>query len=195
MTPFSIVLVFCILFIIYIIGNWLAVYIKSSRIKSTIDNRYYTVRNVDPEYNKKSADLLATVNQRAQKLINELNKQDNKEHQINVDLLTARYNPDTIMENILQIDTSFTIEKGTRLEICLDDRKPEPKFEGINTLMMVTIHELAHMSSITYGHNDEFKKNFAFLLKKGIEIGIYEYVDYSKNPISYCGMDITNNII
>ncbi len=58
--------------------------------------------------------------------------------------------------------------------------------------MFVAIHELAHIMSLTLGHNKEFMKNFKFLLKNAVEIGIYRNVDYSKNKTDFCGMKITN---
>jgi hypothetical protein len=191
----SILLLISLAIISYCIYNHLFTYFKGIRVLSKLDNRYYLVKNINNEYNQKVADTLASVNLRILKLIDYLKTTDNKEYQINVDLLTSRYNPDTIMENILGVDTSFTIDKGTRMEVCVDNREPEPKIEDINTLMFCLVHELGHMASITYGHNAEFKKNFAFLLRKAIEIKIYNYIDYSKTPVMYCGMKITNNII
>jgi hypothetical protein len=167
---------------------------KGTRVQSKIDNRYYLVRNVNPEYNQKTADMLAVLNKRMLKLIEHLKTTDNKDYQVNVDLLISRYNPDDIMENILQVDTSFVTDK-LHMEICVDDRKEEPKLEDINTLVFVVVHEMSHMASITYSHNAEFNKNFTFLLKKAIEIGIYTYVDYSKFPVTYCGMELTSTVI
>ena len=65
----------------------------------------------------------------------------------------------------------------------------------INTMMYVAVHELAHVVSESIGHTVEFKLNFADLLKKAIEIGVYEYVDYSKKPIDYCGIPLSVNIL
>lgn len=190
-----IIIIIAILIIAYCIYNYIFTFFKGIRVKSNIDNRYYLVKNINPDYNQKVADTLATVNLRILKLIDYLKTTDNGNHQINVDLLTARYNPDTIMENILGVDTSFTINKGDRMEVCVDNRELEPKIEDINTLMFCILHETAHMASISYGHNNEFKNNFAFLVRKAIEIKIYNYVDYSKTPVMYCGMQINNNII
>jgi len=102
------------------------------------------------------------------------------------------------MENIMQIDTSFTIDKGQRMELCIDTREPinlEPEIHDLNTLLYVLAHEISHCASITYNHTPEFKRNFQYILKKAIEIGIYKYIDYSKNPINYCGMKIEHNIL
>lgn len=188
------VIVSIVLLIIYFIYKNYYVGIK---VKSNIDNRYYLVRNVSNEYNQKAADTLAILNAKVAKLIQHLKSIDNGPFQKNVDLLISRYNPNELMENILQIDTSFTIDKGQRMELCIDTRDVNsiPQIHDINTLMYVIQHELSHCASITYNHTPEFKRNFQYLLKKSIEIGIYNYVDYSKNPVMYCGMKIQHNIL
>jgi predicted metal-dependent hydrolase len=59
-----------------------------------------------------------------------------------------------------------------------------------NTLTFVSIHELAHTMSESIGHKKEFWKNFKFLLENAVRIHIYKAINYSKTPISYCGMTI-----
>lgn len=183
----------CIVF--YLMFIEIKKWCSSIYIKSNIDNRYYLVRNVNETYNQQASDTLAILNLNNQKLIEHLKGSDNGEYQTNVDLLIYRYNPETLMENILQHDTSFTINKGEKVEFCLDSRKGDNKIHDINTLIFVNLHELAHTASITNGHNTEFKRNFAYLLKKAIEIGIYKYIDYSKKSVEYCGMEIKNSIL
>jgi hypothetical protein len=63
----------------------------------------------------------------------------------------------------------------------------------MSMMMFVLIHELAHVMSESEGHNDEFMKNFKFLLKETEEGGLYIPIDYSNNPIVYCGVKVTNN--
>ena len=57
----------------------------------------------------------------------------------------------------------------------------------------MAIHELAHIMSVTIGHNDEFWDNFKFLLDNAVNIKLYDPVDYKKNPENYCGLEITDN--
>ena len=42
-------------------------------------------------------------------------------------------------------------------------------------------------------HTEEFWSNFKFLLKEAKKEGIYNPIDYKKNPQPYCGMTITDN--
>ena len=55
-------------------------------------------------------------------------------------------------------------------------------------MTFVAIHELAHIMSKTYGHNEEFRKNFRWLLEQAEYAGIYTHEDYSLRPQEYCGI-------
>jgi hypothetical protein len=94
-------------------------------------------------------------------------------------------------------NTSFTINKGELMSLCVrkganDDKSRE--LHDYNTLCFVIIHEMAHIASVSEGHNVEFIENFKFLLKEAVDMGYYTPVDYSKNPFLYCGkINVTNN--
>ncbi len=59
-----------------------------------------------------------------------------------------------------------------------------------NTLIFVVLHELAHMASNSFGHNNEFQTNFRWLVDAARAAGIYQYVDYRSSPEKYCKMVI-----
>ena len=65
--------------------------------------------------------------------------------------------------------------------------------EPLNTMLFVSIHELAHLMTKSIGHNEEFWSNMRFLLKEAIKAGIYEQEDYMKNPVDYCGTVINDS--
>jgi hypothetical protein len=79
---------------------------------------------------------------------------------------------------------AYVINKGEELRVCLNGNE--------NDTMFVLLHELAHIMSESYGHNSEFKKNMDFLVKEAVKVGIYQPVDYTKTPIEYCGVNISN---
>jgi hypothetical protein len=58
--------------------------------------------------------------------------------------------------------------------------------------MFVALHELSHIMTKSVGHTKEFWDNFKFILQNAIVIGIYNPVDYSKDPKSYCGIQVTD---
>ncbi len=86
---------------------------------------------------------------------------------------------------------AYIVNKDYELRVCLTDKETR-QHEELNTAMFVILHELGHMASVNYGHGTEFWTNFRTILKKAIELGIYEYQDYSADGQSehYCGLTI-----
>jgi hypothetical protein len=50
---------------------------------------------------------------------------------------------------------------------------------------------LSHVVTKEYGHTDKFWDNFSILIKKSVELGLYEYKNYNEKPVNYCNKDIT----
>lgn len=159
-------------------------------IISDIDGRKYCVR--EREKMEIASDLLAKVTDKMIKLINHLkNKYPNRS---NVKRLVQKFNPKTIKETLPTSEyTAYSENKGEKIAFCLNTKKHNNQLIDINTLTFVAIHELGHVASETVGHNDEFWNNFKFLLEEAVSINIYNPVDYKKNNVSYCGMNITDN--
>lgn len=186
----TLLLVIILLIIVtkYLFKQWI-LYTRSVSIKSSIDNRYYIVR--DNKNKQQSADTLALININIIKLIEYLKKEQNKtDIDQNIKLLVSRYNNKSLMENIELDNTTYTINKGSEISICLSTRDTHEKIYDINKLMFVIIHELSHIGCKSYGHNAEFRSFFIYLLRKAIEIDLYKYEDYSKQPVEYCGISI-----
>ena len=89
--------------------------------------------------------------------------------------------------------TSYTINKGDLMALCLRKQQDGRPFHDENTLLFVIIHEMAHIASISEGHNQEFIDNFRFLLQEATQLGYYSPVNYRNSPITYCGLKVTNN--
>lgn len=159
-------------------------------MKSNIDGKLYRVKK--NKLSQQSADLLAVINKRLLKLIEfQSNKTPEPYYKKNL----QRYNENSISENILDLDTTYTLNKGDSMVFCLSPRNKDTlSLYDINTMMFVAIHELAHVASNTIGHNEEFIKNFKELLEDAIKIDLYSFVDYSKNPVDYCGIIINSNL-
>lgn len=80
-------------------------------------------------------------------------------------------------------------ENKSVITLCL--KNPETgEYYDMNTIMYVALHELGHIVSKTHGHNDEFKRNFATLLRRAAAIGIYD--PRKIIPASYCGIGPNN---
>ena len=102
---------------------------------------------------------------------------------------------DELRKNLAKIDQSFntihiypsteTYAHNKRdIYICLQDR--DGKYYDMNTLVYVSLHEIAHI--VTRGekedHDETFLRNFSILLKKAQEKGIFD----GRKPIpkDYC---------
>lgn len=105
-----------------------------------------------------------------------------------------RSNPQGLRETgIGENSAAYTVNKGDQMRICVRDEKSDNLFEDENTMYFVMLHELAHLMSKSYGHNLEFKQNFAYITKLAVDLGIYKYQNFQSNPMTYCGTDIHNS--
>ena len=59
-----------------------------------------------------------------------------------------------------------------------------------NTMFFVVMHELAHIMSVKYAHDNEFWNNFKELIQVAIECKQYTYQNYHKHKEVYCGHSI-----
>jgi hypothetical protein len=182
-------------FILLIIIICIRVYCTSefSQLKciiSSVDGNKYCVR--DRHKLEMAADMLAKVTRNCKTLIIFLDeKYPNKPEVIR---LSERFDSTKIHETLPTSEhTAYSENKGEKIAFCLNKKKKENKLIDINTLTFVALHELAHIITESEGHKLVFWENFKFLLDNAVEIGIYKPVDYKKDPVHYCGMDLTDN--
>lgn len=83
---------------------------------------------------------------------------------------------------------AFTENKGDRIAVCLSDTRRASTYD--NDLFYVLLHELAHLSTVTYGHNQEFWDHFAVLQRHAQDAGLLAPV--SKNA-QICGHDLMDD--
>ena len=159
-------------------------------VKSNVDNKYYLVRNRKDK--QEAADLIGQTAINLKKLVNHLNKKYPKDPRSKRGMI--KYNSENISESEPNTNyTSYSVNKGEKIVLCVRSKTSDQKLVKLNTLMFVALHELAHVISVTIGHNEEFWTNFKFLLEEAIEIGIYTKQDFKNKPERYCGTDITES--
>lgn len=108
-----------------------------------------------------------------------------RQYQYFAEYIVERYNPTVVREgNGENGDTSFVINKGKELVMCMKDR--EGRYHDMQLLKYVILHEISHIGSIEYDHGEEFWSNFQWLLHYLSAKGYYTPDDYSKQPIEYC---------
>jgi hypothetical protein len=183
-------------FVVAIIAIFAYVYFKPSSydlkcVISGVNGNTFCVR--DREKVNEAADLLAKITDKAKRLVEYLkNKYPDKDL---VKRLSEGFNPDTIKETLPNSKHTAYTENKKDMYFCLNVKRNENNSELIDehTLMFVTIHEMAHISSKGVGHKTEFWENFRFLLDEAKQAGIHEPVDYSKTPSEYCSTKINDN--
>jgi hypothetical protein len=139
-----------------------------------------------------AADLLARATANMSGIVNYLKTKHPNDKRVIV--LVSKFNPKKISETLPTSEyTAYSENKGERLAFCLNKKKHGTKLIDIQTLTFVALHELSHIMTTSVGHGQEFWQNFKFILQNAKDAGIYNPVDYKKNPQDYCGMTISDN--
>ena len=158
------------------------------KITSSVDNKKYTVQI--KEDSKEAADLIAKIKQRIITLIEHMENTFGISDE-RVANLKNNFRPDRLKEGVDTPGyTSYSVNKGEQIVLCLRNKD---SLVDINTMMFVVLHEMAHLSSVSIGHTEEFWNNFRWILEESINIGIYVKQDFEKKSVEYCGMDITSS--
>ena len=111
-----------------------------------------------------------------------------------VDRVLSNYNFEALFETepTGKSGTSYTVEKGEELHMCMRDKKTL-KLHNEHEIMFVALHELAHMGNLGWGHGTDFWEVFKFILHEANELGIHRPVNYKYTPIYYCGLKVDYN--
>lgn len=184
-----------------IVGAGLALAYASTRgvknlteTKSVVDGKVYRVQELPDK--QEAADRMATIRQNLEKLMEKYRDDPATAADPRVKVLLERFNPNSMCENSIDSDsTSYSENKGEKIVVCLRDKQPPYKFADTNTVMFVILHEMGHLMTTTIGHTPEFWTNFRRILHDAVSCGIYQPVNYTHSPVSYCGMTITDSPI
>jgi len=183
-------------FVIFILILCLRIYYDSDAFQlkciiSGVDGNRYCVR--DRTKIKPAADLLATVTTKCKDLVNYMNEKYPNDPRVK--RLVSGFNPKKISETLPNSElTAYSENKGEKLAFCLNKKKEDNNnLIDINTLTFVSLHELAHIMTVSVGHKQEFWQNFKFLLENAKTANIYTPIDYKNKPKEYCGMTISDN--
>lgn len=108
-----------------------------------------------------------------------------------VNNLLDNYNPEVFYETDPRNtnETSYTVDKGARMYICLRDKVDPNRLVDQSTLLFVMLHEASHIANYkSYGHGTDFWTIFKFILHEAEEAGIYKPINYAVHPVNYCGL-------
>lgn len=154
------------------------------------DGNRYCVRERDKL--ELAANLLASVTAKCKNMV--VYMKDKHPGDERTTRLVSGFNPKKVNETLPTSElTAYSENKGEKLAFCLNTTKDGNKLIDLNTLTFVALHELSHIMTVSIGHKQEFWENFKFLLQNAKDAGIYEPIDYKKNPTQYCSMPINDN--
>ena len=167
--------------------------------KSIISKESYMVRNLPDK--KKAADVIARLVNDLRLLKDKcykdlkLGKEDDEKMELYIKRIYDRFDGIVFRESSADSQyTSYTVNKGDEMVLCIRSKKTG-KIHNYNILIYVAIHELAHVGCPEIGHTKLFFKINRYLLRKGIQLGLYKYEDYKIYQKSYCGMKVNNNVL
>jgi hypothetical protein len=187
--------IFFYIFIGFVLFICLKVYYDSDAfnlkcIIASKDGNIYCVR--EREKLQLAANLLADVTKKMKDIVAYMKVTHPSDERTK--RLVKGFNPKKISETLPTSElTAYSENKGEKLAFCLNKTKNGNRLIDINTLTFVALHELSHIMTESIGHKQEFWENFKFLLENAKESGVYDPVDYKKNPQEYCGMTIDDN--
>jgi hypothetical protein len=161
-------------------------------VKSQRNNRTYQVQNLPDK--QAASEVMANIHDKLNKLIDSYKNDSNSASDPRIKTMVERFNPENMCENnVDSSSTSYSENKGERIVICLRDKQKPYSLIDENTIMFVVLHEMAHLMTTTVGHTPEFWANFRRILKDAIRAGVYQEVNYTREPVDYCGMKITSS--
>ncbi len=186
------------MFVIVLVAiAWVAMYYKQSKyplsyVKSNVDGEQYLVRNLPDK--QEAADRLSRVRDKLVRLRKYLEQTHMDKPFVanmvkNFDAAPSRFSESTPDAQY----TSYSVNKGQKIYMCLRQRDAEEHLVGENILTFVALHEMAHTGTQSIGHTPEFWNHFAWLIKQAEHIKIYEYTDFAAHPVEYCGVHITDS--
>lgn len=171
----------------------------NSSVHTNIDGRNYYVHNKHDDM-QIAADMFAEINKSTTDVINYIyekykNSSNVRRREVARNLM-ARYDVNNLRENSplnAERDTSYTINKGDIIAVCIRSSKAHNQIHDISTITFVVLHEITHLSIAAYDHPEEFWEVFKFILLEAEEGGFYTSPEFSKYPKEYCGIRINYN--
>jgi hypothetical protein len=161
-------------------------------VQSSVDSRRYIVRNLPDR--QEAADMIGSIVKDLSRLVEYMYKLYPADPDVR--RLVRNFSPDSVSESAPNdLYTSYSVNKGERIVLCLRSRDAKQEMQPRNVLMYVAIHELAHLMTAEVGHVDTFWENDKRLLEHAIRLGIYEKQDFAAAPVKYCGIKITTSVV
>lgn len=197
------IIVVLLMFIIYTLSDNIESFLTLEKKCNEVDGRCYKISTkYDPKTHILASEYLAYLNNFCIIFMRHLRnkflweRKGSRDQQNVVSYLLQNYDPDAIIENSPRDihNTSYVEDKGKVFALCLREKETgQNLFINKHDLEFVVLHEITHLGTYSIGHTVEFWTNFKFLLKEAKSINLHIPVDYSKNPMVYCGLEVNYN--
>lgn len=159
-------------------------------VESMVDGNSYLVQNLPDK--QAASDLLANIRIQLDKLVKHLEKSNPSDER--TERIIMGFKSERIMEGPNNTKyTSYSINKGEKIVLCIRAKNESNTLMDLNTMLFVSLHEVAHIATKSIGHTEEFWDNFRWLLEEAINIGVYKKQDFNDKPVPYCGITITSS--
>lgn len=184
------IIALCVVLLLIVINNY---YRRTIKINKGV-YKWNVVGSFENSH--EAANMMYKIHSKINKLLHHLKKKyttnDKFLHKI-VKHLLINYNPEEFYETDPRFtsDTSYTVNKGQKLYMCLRENKKPYKLLNEQIILFAQLHEISHIANyVSWGHDELFWTIFKFILHEAISINIYEPIDYTKHPVKFCGMVI-----
>lgn len=172
---------------------------NNTSVHTDVDGRNYYVHSKHDNM-QTAANMFADINKNTTDIIDYIydkykNSSNKKRKEVSRNLMN-RYDVNSLRESSplnVEHDTSYTINKGDIIAICIRSSKQHNQIHDIDTINFVVLHEITHLSIAAYDHPDEFWEVFKFILLEAEEGGFYTSPNFVSVPREYCGIVINYN--
>lgn len=176
-----------LLIISLIVSILYSYYTNFNRYKVKIRNKYISIKKINKDSDKIAINTFISLSSKMDKLFHILEKYKRKP-----EVGRLLMNKDITLEEVNEIynnKVAYSVNKGEKIGICV---RYKNKKVNENSLFFVLLHELAHIMSESYGHTEEFWRNFKYLIEISIRYNLYKYENYNTNPTNMCGTEISS---
>lgn len=84
----------------------------------------------------------------------------------------------------------YNVNKGDSIHVCVHSTN---KPNNANETFFVVMHEMAHIMTEKYNHDQDFVDSFRLLISVAAKHGLYTNIDYGKTPRAFCNGHIQEN--
>lgn len=177
--------------ILIVITVFYFMFFNDTRIEwEAFNGKKYKIKNDNKKLNQTKADFLARIDDKARKITKHMYDNNLPTKEI-ASRTYIRYKGVGETPQGEKSGAAYTINKGQGgIYICCITKG---KLNDENDTFFVLLHELAHLMSNSYGHGEEFKTNFNFIVKLAVKLGLWKDPKYEEKSVDYCGVEVTTS--